>query len=80
MDWLNVSIELLTDMLAKRVEQSGRDWDAHLPFVLFVYHAGLQESTKESPFIYCMDVIPGCELSLDWTVGSSNRTLYYLLI
>ena len=36
----------LTDMLAKRVERSGRDWDAHLPFVLFVYRASLQESTK----------------------------------
>ena len=24
----------LTDMLAKRVEQSRKDWDAHIPFVL----------------------------------------------
>ena len=39
----------LTDMLAKRVERSGKDWDAHLPFVLFAYRASLQESTKESP-------------------------------
>ena len=40
----------LTDMLAKKVEQSGKDWDTHLPFMLFVYRASLQESTKESPF------------------------------
>ena len=37
-------------MLAKRVEQSVRDWDTYLSFVLFAYHASLQESTKESPF------------------------------
>ena len=40
----------LTDMLAKRVEQSGRDWDVYISFVLFAYRASLQESTKESPF------------------------------
>ena len=40
----------LTDMLAKKAERSGKDWDAHLPFVLFAYQASLQESTKESPF------------------------------
>ena len=37
----------LTDML---VEQSGKDWDTHLRFVLFAYQASFQESTKESPF------------------------------
>ena len=61
-------------MLAKRVERSGKDWGAHLPFVRFVYRASLQESTKESPFIYCMDVIPGCQLLLDWTGGSSSSS------
>ena len=40
----------LTDMLAKRVEKNGKDWDTHLPFVLFAYRASTQESTKESPF------------------------------
>ena len=40
----------LNDMLVKRVEQSGRDWDTHLPFVPFTYCASLQESTKESSF------------------------------
>ncbi len=37
-------------MLAKTVEKSCRDWDQHLPHVLFVYRASLQESTRESPF------------------------------
>ena len=37
-------------MLAKKVEQSGRDWDSHLPFVLFAYRVSMQESVKESPF------------------------------
>ena len=27
----------LTNMLAKTVERSGRDWDARLPYVLFAY-------------------------------------------
>ena len=40
----------LTDMLAKRVERNGKDWDTHLPFVLFAYQASVQESVKESPF------------------------------
>ncbi len=40
----------LTDMLAKTVEKSGRDWDHHLPHVLFASQASLQESTRESPF------------------------------
>ena len=27
----------LTDMLANKVDKSGRDWDTHLPFLLFAY-------------------------------------------
>ena len=27
-----------------------RDWDDHLPFLLFAYRVSAQESTKESPF------------------------------
>ena len=40
----------LTDMLAKTVEKQGRDWDEHLPYVLFAYRMCAQQSTKESPF------------------------------
>ena len=40
----------LTTMLAKTVEKGGKDWDKHLPFVLFAYRACVQESTRESPF------------------------------
>ena len=40
----------LLDMLAKTVEKNGRDWDVHLPYVLFGYCASLQENTRESPF------------------------------
>ena len=35
---------------AKKVEQSGKNRDNHLSFVLFAYRASLQESTGESPF------------------------------
>jgi hypothetical protein len=37
-------------MLAKKVEIDDQDWDKHLPYVLFVYRASLQDSTQESPF------------------------------
>ena len=37
-------------MLAKSVEKNGKDWDKHLPYVLFAYRSGLQQSTGESPF------------------------------
>ena len=41
----------LTSMLAKTAERGGRDWDRHLPYVLFAYRASMQESTRESPFL-----------------------------
>ena len=40
----------LTNMLAKKVEADGQDWDKHLPYVPFAYRASLQNSTQESPF------------------------------
>lgn len=36
--------------LLSKVAKSGKDWDRHLPFVLFAYRASVQESTRESPF------------------------------
>jgi len=35
----------LTDMLAKKVSRSGKDWDIQLPYVLFAYRATSQQST-----------------------------------
>ena len=40
----------LISMLAKTVQKQGRDWDEHLPYVLYAYRTSVQESTKESPF------------------------------
>ena len=34
----------LTDMLAKKVQRTGMDWDDHLPYVLFSY-TSIQTST-----------------------------------
>ena len=31
------------------MDKSGRDWDRHLPHVLFAYRVSPQESTQESP-------------------------------
>ena len=35
----------LTTMLAKTAKKGGRDWDKHLPYILFAYRASEQEST-----------------------------------
>ena len=40
----------LINMLAKYVEQHGRDWDTHLPYLLFAYRVAVQVSTNYSPF------------------------------
>ena len=40
----------LTSMLAKTVEEGGKDWDQKLSYVLFAYRASQQQSTRESPF------------------------------
>ena len=61
----------LTDMLAKKVEQGGRDWDVHFPFVLFAYCASLQVSTKESPFY----LLHGCDPRLLTTFGLDSMQL-----
>ena len=71
----------LTDMLTKRAKQSGKDWDAHLPFVLFQLTKLVYKSQQRNHlFINCMDVIPSCQLPLDWTVGSSSISLIWILI
>ena len=38
----------LVNMLSK--SKYGRDWDQHLPYLLFAYRVAMQESTQMSPF------------------------------
>ena len=40
----------LSHMIAKCAQKNGSDWDKHLPFLLFAYHATIQDSTRESSF------------------------------
>ena len=40
----------LINMISKIAQRSGRDWDRHLSYLLFAYHASVHESTKESLF------------------------------
>ena len=40
----------LIQMIAKSCSVSHRDWDAHLPYLLFAYRVSAQASTRESPF------------------------------
>ena len=53
---------MLSAMLSK-VAETGKDWDRHLPFVLFAYRNSVQESTKESPSIYFTVETPHYHLS-----------------
>ena len=55
----------LTNMLAKNVEQSGKNWDQHLPYILFTYRASMQESVKESPFYLLHGKDPRLPTTLD---------------
>ena len=34
----------------KSCDVRNRDWDVHLPYLLFAFRMSVQESTKESPF------------------------------
>lgn len=40
----------LIGMISKVTQSSHRDWDRHLPYLLFAYCATVHESTRESPF------------------------------
>jgi len=40
----------LIAMLAKSSKEGGKDWDQHLPYILFAYRVSQQDSTRESPF------------------------------
>ena len=40
----------LIQMIAKSCTVSNRDWDVHLPYLLFAYRVSAQASTRESPF------------------------------
>ena len=37
-------------MISKSCDGRDRDWDTHLPYLLFAYRVSGQESTRESPF------------------------------
>ena len=49
MDLWSIFYRILVGMLAKTPKRTGRDWDQHLPFVVFAYRVSKQESTQESP-------------------------------
>ena len=40
----------LIRMITKSCDVRNRDWDVHLPYLLFAYRVAVQESTHESPF------------------------------
>ena len=63
----------LTNMLAKTVEQGGKDWDQRVPFVLFAYMASAQGSTQESLFflLYGRDPLLPTDAVLE--PGSTER-------
>ena len=42
----------LIAMLSKYVDQHGCDWDRFLPYMLYAYRVSIQESTRESRFLF----------------------------
>jgi len=69
----------LTDILAKSVEKGGKDWDKHLPYVLFAYRSSMQNSTGESPFylLYgrdrCLPTDEALSITVDRTMVPRRR-------
>ena len=63
----------LIGMLSKSVAKHRRDWDTHLPYLLFAYRTSVQSSTGDSPFflLYGRDARIPTE-----TVLSQPRTAY----
>ena len=63
----------LINMLSKCVGKYGRDWDCHLPYLLFAYRVAVQESTQASPFflLYGREPRTPTESALD-----QPRTVY----
>ena len=70
----------LTSMIAKSCDIRDRDWDDHLPFLLFAYRASAQDSTKESPFFllhslrrYCVKLCcPLTGVHTRWTLKTTK--------
>ena len=67
--------QTLTDMLAKTVEQDGKNWDVRLPYVLFAHRTSPQESTKESPFYLLYGRDPQLPTGIDMSCTPATRAL-----
>ena len=65
----------LTDELAKKVQCTGRDWDDHLPYVLFSYRTSIQTSTWESPFYMLYGRDPGLPGDAVLSTPEDRRTI-----
>ena len=62
----------LTSMLAKRVEQSGRDWDTQLPYVL---EPACKNPSRSHHSSCCMAGTPDCQQHCKWTMKNSVKKL-----
>ena len=53
-------------MLSNTVKARGKDWDVHLPYLLFAYWSTMQPSTGESPLflLYGRDPQPPTDIAL----------------
>ena len=63
----------LIGMLSKSVAKHGRDWDTHLPYLLFAYRTSVQSSTGDSPFFLLYG--RGARIPTE-TVLSQPQTVY----
>ena len=63
----------LTDMVAKKVEKNGRNWDQHLSYVLYAYRASRQEYTQELPFF----LLYRCDRQLPFPASLTQPRTHY---
>jgi len=67
----------LASMISMYTSRDQKDWDEHVPFILFAYRTAIQESTLEKPFYLmfgrdpqmpvdiALNNVPGIDLSVD---------------
>ena len=65
----------LVSMIAKCCDTKKRDWDDHLPYLLYAYRTMMQESTQESPFY----LLYGRDARIPTETGLSMPTPVYEL-